>query len=173
MYSTVWGANKKPWLRPVLLQYVKYMVLWGCKTKNLHSSFLHCLFPFRLKNRYVPMHHMVGNHSVYGNLCRGKRELKKKKSYDSPQIFDLKNEQDIKIFLEVQKVYKLFTTDGKLFEMLHTYTNQLKKVPNTKLLEIMPTHKNCIHTKSLDYRFSMVVSHHNIGMNHFYLSAFK
>ena len=70
-------------------------------------------------------------------------------------------------------MHEQFVTDEKLRQMIHPYNTQCNESLNMRLVELAPKHKNFSRTKALNYRVSMVVSHHNVGMNQFYRRVFK
>ena len=70
-------------------------------------------------------------------------------------------------------MHEQFVTDEKLREMMHPYNTQCNESLNMRLVELAPKHKNFSRTKSLNYRVSMVVGHHNVGMHQFYRRVFE
>ena len=90
-----------------------------------------------------------------------------------PTMIDLKKEQDQKTFEGIKKMHEQFVTDEKLREMMHPYNTQCNESLNMRLVELAPKHKNFSRTKSLNYRVSMVVGHHNVGMHQFYRRVFE
>ena len=111
MYKLTDGVRKKGW------------ALSKSQAKKLTSNFGY--FQNQIKGltlkeaqaiKMEPMNHVIGNHNLCGNWCRGKQALDNKLSYNRPPMFDLCKKKDCKTYEAVKEEHEHFTTDKKLMD---------------------------------------------------------